>query len=129
MDSRNALLYGRRVNWDDIAWEPVRPGVRRRVYASDDVMLVMNELTPEMEVRAHSHDDFDQLVTITEGHGLLRVGDETLAVGPGDLVLIPATVPHCISPSPDAPTTIRNIDLFLPPRDDLTPGAITGVTA
>ena len=41
--------------WDDIPDEPVRPGVRRRAFGTDDVMLVMNHCKPGMEPRPHTH--------------------------------------------------------------------------
>ena len=28
--------------WDEIPDEPVRPGIRRRAFGTDDVMLVLN---------------------------------------------------------------------------------------
>ena len=115
----------RKVNWDAIEWEEVRPGVRRKVFATADVMLVMNELDPgAMEVRPHTHEDFDQLVTILSGRARLQVGQEKLEVGPGDLVTVPAQVEHCIEPLGTATDLVTNIDVFVPPRRDLQPGKI-----
>jgi hypothetical protein len=51
------------VKWEEIPDEPVRPGVRRRGFGTPEVMLVMNECRPGMDVRPHSH-EFDQIAMI-----------------------------------------------------------------
>ena len=101
--------------WDDIPDEPVRPGVRRRAFGTDDVMLVMNHCEPGMEPRPHSH-DFDQIALITKGRAIYHIGDEDNDVGPGSIMLIPAGVEHWIEPTGNE--TVHNIDVFAPARSD-----------
>ena len=101
--------------WDEIPDEPVRPGVRRRAFGTDDVMLVMNHCEPGMEPRPHSH-DFDQIALITKGRAIYHIGEEENDVGPGSVMLIPAGVEHWIEPTGDE--TVHNIDVFAPARSD-----------
>jgi quercetin dioxygenase-like cupin family protein len=101
--------------WDEIPDEPVRPGVRRRAFGTDDVMLVMNHCEPGMEPRPHSH-DFDQIALITRGRAIYHIGEEDNVVGPGPIMLIPAGVEHWIEPTGDE--TVHNIDVFAPSRSD-----------
>lgn len=103
-------------HWDDLPSEHVRPGVSRKGFGTDDVILVMNEVEPEMEARPHSHDDFDQIATIVSGRAIYHVGDVAHEVGPGSLLVIPAGVEHYIEPVGDE--VVKNLDVFAPARDD-----------
>jgi quercetin dioxygenase-like cupin family protein len=104
-----------KVEWDDIPSEPVRPGVRRRGFGNDEVLLVLNECEPGMDVRPHSH-DFDQIALITKGRAIYHIGVEANEVGPGTVMLIPAGVEHYIEPVGDE--VVENIDVFAPARED-----------
>ena len=110
----NNKLYGRVVNWDDIPSESPRPGVARKAYATEALMLVRNVLEEGLEVRPHEH-DFDQLVHIVEGRCDFFIGDVPHALGPGDLLLVPAHAEHYADVT-EGPCV--NIDFFLPPRAD-----------
>jgi quercetin dioxygenase-like cupin family protein len=103
------------VRWEDIPDEQVRPGVRRRAIGTRDVLLVMNECRPGMEVRPHSH-DFDQLALIMSGQAIYHVGEDHNEVGPGSAMLIPAGVEHYIEPTGSEP--VLNLDVFAPARED-----------
>lgn len=114
---RSPQMYGRVFRWDDLPEEEVRRGVRRRGYATDDVMLVMNELSPGMELGPHKHDDFDQLAYILEGEANYYIDGEPHFMGPGSMLLVPRGAMHYIEPLGDQPC--RNLDIFVPPRADL----------
>jgi quercetin dioxygenase-like cupin family protein len=101
--------------WGAIPDEPVRPGVRRRGFGTDDVMLVLNECEPGMDLRPHSH-AFDQIALITAGRAIYHVGDDPVEVGPGSILLVPAGVEHYIEPLGDE--TVSNVDVFAPARED-----------
>ena len=101
--------------WDEIPDEPVRPGVRRRGFGTREVMLVMNECLPGMDVNPHTL-DIDQIAMIVSGTAIYHVGDVHNEVGPGSIMLIPAGVEHYIEPVGDE--TVENIDVFAPARSD-----------
>jgi quercetin dioxygenase-like cupin family protein len=103
------------VRWDEIPDEEVRPGVRRRGFGTEDVLLVMNECEPGMDLRPHSH-EFDQLALIVKGTARYHVGDVANEVGPGSVLLVPAGVEHYIEPT--GTETVENIDVFAPARTD-----------
>lgn len=103
-------------NWADIPVEQVRPGVSRQGFGTDEVILVMNRIETEIEVKPHRHDGFDQIATIISGRAIYHVGDVAHEVGPGSLLLIPAGVEHYIEPCGDEP--VHNLDVFAPARDD-----------
>lgn len=112
----NDKLYRRVFRWDDIPEEALRPGVRRRGYATDDCMLVMNSLEPDMQLNPHVHEDFDQLVYIVTGRCLYFVDDEPHEMTAGSMLLVPAGATHYIQP---LDSTCLNLDIFTPPRSDL----------
>lgn len=102
-------------NWDDLSWEEVRPGVRRKGFRSGNALLVLNELRPGMETRPHSH-PFEQLVYIVQGHVRMTVAEEIHDLGPGGLCVIPPDVTHFADVSGDQPAL--NLDVFSPVRED-----------
>lgn len=116
---RNRHLYGRVFQWRDLPREEVRPGVRRSSYATEEVMLVMNWLSPRMELGPHTHEDFDQLAYVLEGRANYYVGGVPHKMGPGSLLLVPAGKEHYIEPIGDEDDTVLNLDIFIPPRMDL----------
>lgn len=48
----------------------------------------------------HRHPRSVEVIHVLAGRGRHRQGDEERPVAPGDLVLVPAGVPHCTWPSP-----------------------------
>lgn len=103
------------VNWGEIPYEDVRPGVRRRAFGTENVLLVMNECMPGMELKPHSH-NFDQIVLIVSGRAIYHVDSEANEMGPGSVLLVPAEAEHYIEPLGNEP--VLNLDVFSPPRED-----------
>ena len=103
------------VRWEELPEEDVRPGVTRRAIGTREVLLVMNECRPGMDLRPHSH-DFDQLALIISGEAIYHVGDDHNEVGPGSVMLVPAGVEHYIEPT--GPEPVLNLDVFAPARED-----------
>ena len=103
------------VRWDDIPGETARGGVHRRGFGTENVLLVMHDLAPDMDLSPHSH-EFDQIAVIVEGEAIYHVGDRRNRVGPGSVLLIPAGVEHYIEPTSSTP--VKNLDVFAPCRPD-----------
>lgn len=116
MTERNLLLFARVVNWEDIPVAQVRPGVRRRVYATDELMIAYHELEVGMQLNPHSHADFDQLVFIVSGRANYYVDGTAHEMTAGSFMLVPRGSEHYVEPL-EAPCV--NIDYFVPPRADL----------
>jgi quercetin dioxygenase-like cupin family protein len=102
--------------WGAIPPEDVRKGVRRRAFGSEDVILVLNEIEPEMEPAPHAHEGFDQMALVISGRAIYHIGEEAHRVGPGSVMLIPAGETHWIEP--DGAERIENLDVFAPARKD-----------
>lgn len=111
----NPLLYGIAVNWDDIPATVIRPGVSRKVYSTDEVMLAWHELAVGMTLNPHRHDDFDQLVLILQGRCDYYVDGVPHAMSAGSMLLVPRGAEHYVEPT-EGPCV--NVDVFSPPRPD-----------
>jgi len=122
---RNEKLFATVVNWDDIPVTQVRPGVKRRVYATDEVMIAYHELEVGMQLNPHSHADFDQLVHIASGRANYYVDGTAHEMTAGSFMLVPRGKEHYVEPL-EAPCV--NIDYFVPPRSDMA-GALDWMDA
>ncbi|MBJ89298.1 MAG: cupin [Woeseia sp.] len=111
MMTEKVMLY----NWDEIESEVVRPGVSRKGFRGDDVMLVMNTLEEGMELNPHSH-PFEQVVYIVQGCVNFHIGDEVYNARAGSVIRIPPDIEHYAEPVGDEP--VLNLDVFAPLRED-----------
>ena len=116
MTERNPQLFGVVVKWDDIPVTDLRPGVRRQVYATDQVMLARHELQVGMQLNPHTHTDFDQLVYIADGRCNYYIDSVPHDMTAGSFLLVPRGSEHYVEPT-EAPCV--NIDVFVPPRADM----------
>ena len=102
-------------NWNNLQWDVVCPGVRRKVIHAVGFTMAMMELTPEAgsELHAHPH---EQSTVVQSGRGEFLVDGEVRPVGPGDVVRIAGGVPHALRVSGPGPVTV--FDVFVPRRDE-----------
>jgi quercetin dioxygenase-like cupin family protein len=105
--------------WNDRpeAWHEILPGVRRRILAhGDGVMLVLFEIAPNTTLPHHTHPHV-QAGTFLEGGGVFRVGKKTYRMRKGSAYSVPGAVPHELVTDPGGPS--RVLDVFVPERQDL----------
>ncbi|HEU5328436.1 MAG TPA: cupin domain-containing protein [Thermomicrobiales bacterium] len=62
-------------------------------FGLDHLTLVLGETAPGQGVALHRH-TYEELFVVHGGRGTYTVGDATFEAGPGDVVLIPSSVPH-----------------------------------
>jgi len=55
--------------------------------------LVLGETPPGQRTRLHRH-TCEEIIVVHVGRGMFTVGDTTVEVGPGEVVIIPAGSPH-----------------------------------
>ena len=104
-----------RANWKNIKRVQSRNDVTRRVFSGKNCMMVINELLPTAEPNLHQH-SHEQLTYIVEGTCHFVLGDETLEMVAGDVILIPPDVPHSLKVTSTTP--VLNLDVFSPIRED-----------
>lgn len=104
--------------FNDTLPTPVRPDLAGRVYPGDGLTLVRWEFAPGTpRTGIHVHADHEQMGIVLTGRVEMRIGDEVVRLGAGDVFRCPRNVPHGGTlVLGDEPAEI--LDVFTPPRDD-----------
>ncbi len=101
----------------DIVPQTTAPGRTRYLVSTEHLMMVAVDFHdgPAKEPDPpHTH-PHEQVSYVAEGEVLFFLDGQPSRMGPGDMVSIPANVPHCIQTlTPYA----RLIDVFTPIRED-----------
>jgi quercetin dioxygenase-like cupin family protein len=105
----------KKANFDSLPRTQVRSGVNRRVFSGKNSMMVLNELMPATRPNLHHH-PHEQLTYIIEGTCRFVIGDETVDMVAGDVVLVPPNVQHGMEVTSQKP--VLNLDVFSPIRED-----------
>lgn len=104
------------INWDEIELEHVNPSMRRRIVTGDRMTVARIYFDDGFLVPLHSHEN-EQITQVISGRMRFSFGEdrgEVMEIGPGDVVVIPAHVPHeaqCIG-------EVEEMDMWSPRRDD-----------
>lgn len=102
-------------NFNDIEWEVVREGVKRKAFTGEGATIALNELTPGHAPKPHTH-IHEQIVYIIQGEGDFNVAGEVYHLTAGGLMVIPPNVEHFIQVTGDEP--VLNLDIFTPKRPE-----------
>jgi unsaturated pyranuronate lyase len=107
--------------WDDLAKEPLRDDLSRRLISTERMMLAQVFLDQGCIVPQHSHEN-EQLSYIVEGKLRFWLGEdesEVVDVAAGEVLHIPSWLPH----KAEALETTLDVDVFSPPRQDWLDGS------
>ena len=99
--------------WADVPNEQINDTVARRFITGDSVTIGRFELKTGGVVPSHAHVN-EQISMVMSGVILFRVGGHETVVKAGEIIQIPANVPHEIEVIEDAVA----IDVFSPIRQD-----------
>src|SRR3954465_13606921 len=77
-----------------------------------DLTIIFVDLDPGRGPRLHRH-DYPEVFVIQEGRAGQEAGDERPDAGPGDVIAVPAGVPHRIESTGDV--SLRQLSLHLAP--------------
>ena len=105
-----------RYRWDDMPKERVTDMLSRRLITGDTMMLAHVYLEKGCIVPKHAHHN-EQLTYILEGALRFWLGenqDEEVIVAAGEVLHIPANLPH----KAEALEDTLDVDIFSPPRED-----------
>jgi len=102
-------------NWNEMPWEEVRKGVKRKVFTGEGATLSLNFLEPGHDPKPHSH-KHEQIVYIIDGECEFHVDKDTYSLREGGLLYIPPNVEHYIVVKGKKP--VINLDVFSPKRED-----------
>jgi quercetin dioxygenase-like cupin family protein len=107
--------------WDDLAKEPLKEDLSRRLISTERMMLAQVFLDQGCIVPQHSHEN-EQLTYILEGKLRFFLGDdgsEVVDVGAGEVLHLPSWLPH----KAEALEDTLDVDIFCPPRQDWLDGS------
>ena len=78
-----------------------------------DLSIIFVDLDPGRGPRLHRH-EYPEVFVIQEGRARYTAGSEERDVGPGDVVVVPAGVPHRFESTGEVP--LRQLSLHLAPK-------------
>ncbi len=99
--------------WDEIALEKITEMISQKIVAGDREMLAQIYLKRGALVPMHSHDS-EQMTYVLQGSLRFLVGGEEIIVREGEVLHIPAGVPH----QAEALDDTFELDVFSPIRAD-----------
>ena len=67
---------------------------RRVLWTGEHTQLVIMTIPPDGEIGEETHDENDQILSFVSGVGKAVIEGKGKAVGPGDVVVVPAGVKH-----------------------------------
>jgi quercetin dioxygenase-like cupin family protein len=109
------------LNWDEIELETVNPDMKRRIVTGELMTVARIWFRDGFVVPMHSHHN-EQITQVIKGRMHFVFGEERKVervLGPGDVVVIPAHLPHeatCIG-------DVEEMDMWAPRREDWLDGS------
>ena len=110
----------KRINWDEVPVEHVTSKMERKLVYGDKVMIAKMKFKNGFLVPLHEHEN-EQITQVILGVIRFWFGknkEETMDLGPGDVVVIPSNVPHEALMIGD----VEEIDTWAPIREDWLDG-------
>ncbi len=104
-------------SYEETTPDHFQPGAERRMAYTENLMMVIFDFHdgPKAEPDPpHSH-PHEQISSVVAGEIIFFLGDESQHMQPGDMVTIPANVPHSIQLLTEH---VRLVDAFTPIRED-----------
>jgi quercetin dioxygenase-like cupin family protein len=81
------------------------------------VCVIIVDAPPGRGPSLHTH-PYPELLLVQEGSGTFTIGDETREVAAGELVVVPAGVPHGFTNTGDGP--LKQVDIHVSPSFSTT---------
>ncbi len=78
------------------------------VHQNTEVSFIWVDMPPGGSVRLHKH-PYKEIFIVQEGVSMFRVGTETLEAYAGQVIIVPANIPHGFRNASDKP--LRQIDI------------------
>ncbi|MDH4074136.1 MAG: cupin domain-containing protein [Gammaproteobacteria bacterium] len=108
------------VNWDKVELETVNPRLKRRIVTGKLMTVARIYIADGFTVPLHSHLN-EQVTQVISGRMRFVFGENRegeLELGPGDVVVIPANLPHEATAIGD----VEEMDMWAPRRQDWLDG-------
>ncbi len=109
------------VNWDSVPVEEVNSSMKRRIVTGEKLMIARMNFKDGFLVPLHSH-MHEQVTQVVSGKMRFWFGankEQSMELGPGDVVVIPSNLPHEALMIGD----VEEVDTWAPPRQDWLDGS------
>jgi len=109
------------VNWGSVPIEEVNPSMKRRIVTGEKLMIARMSFKDGFVVPLHHH-IHEQVTQVVSGTMRFWFGankEQSLDLGPGDVVVIPSDLPHEALMIGD----VEEVDTWAPPRQDWLDGS------
>ncbi len=110
----------KKINWEEVPVEQVTPKMQRRLVYGDKVMVARMKFKDGFLVPLHEHEN-EQVTQVISGTIRFWFGEnkeQTMDLNAGDVVVIPAFVPHEALMIGD----VEEVDTWSPIREDWLDG-------
>ena len=101
------------IRQSDLPWSSIAHELVGDDHGGIGLCVIFVDAEPGRGPGLHTH-PYDEVLIIQEGRATATVGDETVEVGAGDIVLIPAGEPHAFTNTGES--NLRQIDIHASPR-------------
>jgi mannose-6-phosphate isomerase-like protein (cupin superfamily) len=91
----------------------VRGELEGAEHGGTGISMIFVDAEPGSGPSLHRH-EYDEVFVVLEGEATMTAGERELKAGPGDVVVVPAGMPHAFVSSGSA--RLRQIDIHLSPR-------------
>lgn len=108
------------INWNEVELETVNSSMKRRIVTGEKMTVARIYLEDGFTVPMHSHHN-EQITQVISGEMHFVFGEDRATekrLGPGDVVVIPAHLPHEATAIGD----VEEMDMWSPRRDDWLDG-------
>jgi len=105
-----------KLNWGSVPNETVNPSMTRQIVSGEKLMIAKMKFQDGFVVPLHHH-VHEQVSQVISGKMRFWFGankEQTMELGPGDVVVIPSDLPHMAEIIGD----VEAIDTWAPPRQD-----------
>lgn len=102
-----------KTSWEKIEAEALNPGLTRQMLHGEKLSFARMQLKNGTIVPRHQHVS-EQLTVVTEGALQFRFDGREIVVAKGEMILIPADVPHAA----EAIGNSETLEIFAPCRED-----------
>ena len=105
-----------KLNWDSVPTEIVNPSMSRQIISGEKLMIARMKFKDGFLVPQHSH-IHEQVTQVVSGKMRFWFGankEQTMDLGPGDVVVIASNLPHEALMIGD----VEEVDTWAPPRQD-----------
>jgi quercetin dioxygenase-like cupin family protein len=110
-----------KLNWQTVPVEVVNPSMSRQIVLGEKLMIARMQFKDGFRVPLHFH-VHEQVTQVISGKMRFWFGEnkeETMDLGPGDVIVIPSNLPHEALMIGD----VEEVDTWAPPRQDWLDGS------